>query len=126
MTIKDLSGLFIIDTNSLTCFPISVPMILEFKGLREAVEDTVENTIREQIQKEFDEEKREELLEEIKSDYQRDIQNGVDDYINELDTDLSELHDSLKSLRIALDNMDYSYRETQATIDRGLDTEDSC
>ena len=120
--ITNLDGLFIIDVNGLTCFPVTIPMLLNFDGIRTAVEDT----LLEKIQKEFDDDMREELREEIKNDHLKDIQNGVDDYISELDTDLDDVRSNLKGLRNLVDDIEYAYKEVQSTIDRGLDVEDSC
>ena len=116
--ITDFEGLHIIDTKGLTCFPVSVPMLLEFDGIRLELS----KALREDVEKRFTDDMREELYEEVKRDFIGDIQNGLDDKESKIDGLTAEAEEMLRSIQNAAS--DLSDRLDEITNTTAMDAED--
>jgi len=99
--ITDFKGLHVIDTEGLTCFPLTVHMLLEFKGIREAVEEHV----RTKVELAFTDDKREELWDKVKQEILDDLQNAWDEKETEIDDLVDEAEVEARIIENSIDDL---------------------
>jgi len=110
MTIDNLKNLYIVDTDSFSCFPITVPMLLDFKGIKEVLKKELWDEIKDEVEEDFLEEQRDELKDEVedevREEFRKALNQGAESWLDEIKEAFEDMESDVRRLS---DQLDYPF-----------------